>query len=390
MKQKIKATTSRLHRQGNPFLYFFQFFFLKPLPLSQKTFRLLLFIPFSLSLSLSSTGCFKMKSSKETQTKKTSVNAVLINGAGASFPYPLYSKWIKEYHRMNPSVKINYQSIGSGGGIRQLLNKTVFFGASDAPMKDSELKRSQIKIIHIPTVLGAVVITYNLPLNKPLKLTPSIISNIFLGKIKQWNHPELTQINPELKTIQKDIIVVHRSDGSGTTAVFTDYISKVSSEWNKNVGKGKSIKWPIGIGAKGNEGVAGTLKQVKYSIGYLELIYAKTIQLPFAQLKNKNGNFVYPSLETVKEASKKSLKTMPDDFRISITNPEGKNAYPIASYTYLLLYNEMEKEKGEKLKAFILWALSEGQEEAKNLSYAPLPPQLAEKVKLKLNKMNLI
>lgn len=312
-------------------------------------------------------------------------------GAGASFPYPLYSKWVREYHNANREVQISYQSIGSGGGIRQLLSQTVDFGASDAPMKDSEIKRAPVPIIHIPTVLGAVAITYNLPhFKQELRLTPNLLSEIFLGKIKTWDDPRLTKTHPQLKDSKyKDIIVVYRSDGSGTTAVFTDYLFKVSKDWQQKVGQGKSVKWPSGIGGKGNEGVAGLVKQTAGSIGYVELNYAKISNLPVALVQNAEGFFIKPSMETVTEASKGSLNKMPEDFRISITNAKGSQSYPIASYTYLLVYKKMEKEKGAELMKFLLWMLDEGQKSASSLAYAPLPEALVKKVKKKLKEVTL-
>lgn len=314
-----------------------------------------------------------------------------ILGAGASFPYPLYSKWIREYHDFNKKVQINYQSIGSGGGIRQLLNQTVDFGASDAPMKDSEIKRASLPVLHIPTVLGAVALTYNLPqFKEELKLSPQVLSEIFLGKIKTWDDPRLTKRHPLLKESKyKDILVVYRSDGSGTTAVFTDYLSKVSAGWKKTVGKGKSVQWPSGIGAKGNEGVAGLIKQTVGSIGYVELNYAEIIKLPVASIQNSNGFFIKPSMQSVTEAAKGSLKKMPEDFRVSITNAKGDQSYPIASYTYLLVYQKMKARKGKELVAFLRWMLDKGQESASSLSYAPLPKELVKKVEKKLKEIQL-
>ena len=259
-----------------------------------------------------------------------------LNGAGATFPYPIYSKWFNEYHNEHANIQINYQSIGSGGGIRQVLNATVDFGATDGPMTDDQLKESKVKILHIPTVLGAVVPAYNVPgVGGEIKFTPEILANIFLGKIANWNDAAIAKANPGIKFPNQQIIVVHRSDGSGTTFIFTDYLSKVSKDWADKVGKGTSVSWPQGLGGKGNEGVAGQILQLPGSIGYIELIYALENKIPFGSVQNAAGNFIKASLEGVSEAA--ASAKIPDDFRVSITNPPGKTAYPISSFTWLLI-----------------------------------------------------
>jgi len=305
-----------------------------------------------------------------------------LNAAGATFPYPMYSKWFSEYNKLHPDVQVNYQSIGSGGGIRQVLNGTVDFGASDGPMSDEQLKQAKFKILHIPTVMGAVVPAYNIPgVSGEIKFTPEALAGIYLGKIQKWNDPALIQANPGVKLPDQSIIVVYRSDGSGTTFIFTDYLSKVSKEWATVVGKGTSVKWPIGLGGKGNEGVAGQVRQLQGSIGYIELIYALQNKISFGSLKNASGNFVKASLEGVTEAAA-SIKTMPADFRVSITNAPGKDAYPISSFTWLLIpVPAKDPNKGKIIHDFLEWMVSDGQKMTSQLSYAPLPQNVAEKVK---------
>lgn len=314
------------------------------------------------------------------------VGAQLISGAGASFPYPLYSKWFSEYRHVDKSVKINYQSIGSGGGIRQFLKGTTDFGASDAPMKDKELAKSKQPILHIPTTMGAVAVTYNIPgVKTSLKLTPDVLAQIFMGKIKTWNDPAIANLNPQVKLPEKQYIVVaRRSDGSGTTYIFTDYLSKISSAWKEKIGTGKSVKWPTGLGAKGNEGVTGLVKNNPGAIGYVELTYALSNQLPVVALKNKAGKFVVPSVSSVSAAADGQLKELPSDFRASITNASGQNAYPVAAFTYLLVHQHMPKEKGQKLVQFLKWAMADGQKMAPALMYAPLPKSLISKVMKKV------
>ena len=318
---------------------------------------------------------------------KKAEEPLLINGAGATFPYPLYSKWFSEYQTVDPTVQINYQSIGSGGGIRQLLDKTVDFGASDAPMKNEELAKSEVPVLHIPTVLGAVVLSYHLPeIQELLQLSPDVIADIFLGKIKEWNDPRIQALNPSIKFPEKlPIIVVQRSDGSGTTAVFTDYLSKVSEEWRNKVGADKSVSWLTGVGGKGNEGVAGQIKQTPGAIGYLELVYAEQNKLPAAAVQNAAGAFVKASPASVSAAASAFADSMPVDFRISITNPlNNAAAYPISSFTYLLVYQKMASDKGKKLVDFLNWAMEKGQSFAEPLSYAPLPSSLVPTVKEKI------
>ncbi len=305
-----------------------------------------------------------------------------LNGAGATFPYPMYSKWFSEYHKLHPDIQINYQSIGSGGGIRQVINGTVDFGASDGPMTDEMLKEAKTKILHLPTVLGADVPAYNIPgVNVELKFTPEALAGIFLGKITKWNDKELTSVNPGVNLPDKDIIVVHRSDGSGTTYIWTDYLSKISPEWQSQVGKGTSVKWPIGLGGKGNEGVAGSIRQLQGSIGYVELIYAVQNNIPYGSVKNAAGNFVKASLESVTAAAASSPK-MPADFRVSITNAPGKEAYPISSFTWLLIpAQSKDAAKGKILADFLNWMVTDGQKMTAALSYAPLPESVVAKEK---------
>ncbi|MGA7077444.1 MAG: phosphate ABC transporter substrate-binding protein PstS [Terriglobales bacterium] len=312
-----------------------------------------------------------------------------LNGAGATFPYPMYSKWFSEYHKLHPDVEINYQSIGSGGGIRQVLNGTVDFGASDGPMTDEQLKEAKTKILHIPTVLGADVPAYNIPgVNSEIKFTPEALAGIFLGKIQRWNDPAITQVNPGVKFPDKPIIVVHRSDGSGTTYIFTDYLSKVSKEWEATVGKGTSVKWPVGLGGKGNEGVAGQIQQLEGSIGYIELIYAVENKITYGSVRNAAGNFVKASLEGVTEAAASSPK-MPADFRVSITDAPGKTAYPISSFTWLLIPEQaQDPKKGKIIADFLNWMVTDGQKMAGQLSYAPLPANVAEKVKAAIKQVH--
>jgi len=312
-----------------------------------------------------------------------------LNGAGATFPYPMYSKWFSEYNKLHPDVQINYQSIGSGGGIRQVLNGTVDFGASDGPMTDEQLKEAKTKILHIPTVLGADVPAYNVPgISGEVKFTPEALAGIFLGKIQKWNDPALTQANPGVKFPDKSIIVVHRSDGSGTTYIFTDYLSKVSKEWEVTAGKGTSVKWPVGLGGKGNEGVAGQIRQLEGSIGYVELVYAVENKITYGSVRNVAGNFVKASLDGVTEAAASSPK-MPADFRVSITNAPGKTAYPISSFTWLLIpVQAKDPKKGKIIADFLDWMVSDGQKMTSQLSYAPLPQNVVEKVKAVIKQIH--
>ncbi|SPE55571.1 phosphate transporter subunit; periplasmic-binding component of ABC superfamily [Verrucomicrobia bacterium] len=304
---------------------------------------------------------------------------MLINGAGATFPYPLYSKWFDEYARIDPSVRFNYQSIGSGGGQKQILAQTVDFGASDGPMSDANLASAPAKLLHIPTVAGAVVVTYNVPGLVGLKLDGPTLADIFLGNLTSWDDRRLGALNPGAKLPKMDIVVVHRSDGSGTTYIFTDYLSSVSQDWERKAGRNTSVKWPIGLGAKGNEGVAGQVKQMPGTVGYVELAYAHQNSLPTAAIKNADGNYVTPSVSSVTQAL--AAAKAGEDFRFSMNNDPGSKSYPIAGATWLLVY-ERQKDpvKGKKLVEFLNWALTEGQELAAPLDYAPLPQNLQARV----------
>ena len=312
-----------------------------------------------------------------------------LNGAGATFPYPMYSKWFSEYNKLHPDVQINYQSIGSGGGIRQVLNGTVDFGASDGPMSDEQLAQAKTKILHIPTVLGAVVPAYNVPgISGEVKFTPEALAGIFLGKITSWNDPAITKSNPGVNFPNQPIIVIYRSDGSGTTFIFTDYLSKISKDWANTVGKGTSVKWQIGMGGKGNEGVAGQIRQLQGSIGYVELIYAVENKITYGSVRNAAGTFVKASLDGVTEAAA-SVKTMPADFRVSITNAPGKTAYPISSFTWLLIPAQAkDPKKGKIISDFLDWMVTDGQQLTSQLSYAPLPGSVVEKVKAAIKQIH--
>ena len=302
-----------------------------------------------------------------------------INGAGATFPYPIYSKWFDEYAKVDPSVRFNYQSIGSGGGQKQILAQTVDFGASDGPMSDDNLAKAPGKLLHIPTVAGADVVAYNLPGNPVLKLDPDAIAGVFLGQIKKWNDPKIAALNPGIKLPDQDIVVVHRSDGSGTTYIWTDYLSKISSEWKQKVGTNTSVNWPTGLGGKGNEGVAGQIKQTPGALGYVELIYAVQNKMPYADVKNASGEFMKASLESITAAM--ATAQIPDDFRFSMTNAPGKDAYPIAGATWLLVYEQQKDAmKGKKLVEFLKWAMKDGEKMARDLQYAPLPEKVQERV----------
>src|SRR5438874_5655484 len=304
---------------------------------------------------------------------------MLINGAGATFPYPIYSKWFDEYAKVDPSVRFNYQSIGSGGGQKQILAQTVDFGASDGPMSDENLSKAPGKLLHIPTVAGADVVAYNLAGNPALKFDPDTIAGIFLGQIKKWNDPKITALNSGVTLPDQEIVVVHRSDGSGTTYIWTDYLSKVSAEWKQKVGTNTSVNWPTGIGGKCNEGVAGQIKQTPGALGYVELIYAMQNKMPYADVRNSAGSFVKPTIESVTAAM--ATAQIPDDFRFSMTNAAGQNCYPIAGATWLLVYErQKDPAKGKKLVEFLKWALTKGEDMAKDLDYAPLPAELRERV----------
>jgi phosphate transport system substrate-binding protein len=305
-----------------------------------------------------------------------------LNGAGATFPYPMYSKWFSEYHKAHPEIEINYQPIGSGGGIRQVLAGTVDFGGSDATMSDEQLSQSKTKILHIPTVLGAVVPAYNIPgVSGEVKFTSQALAGIFLGKITSWNDPAIAEANPGVNFPNQPIVVIHRSDGSGTSFIFTDYLSKISPDWQGGPNKGASVKWPVGLGGKGNEGVAGMIRQMQGAIGYIELIYAVQNKIPYGVVKNAAGDFVKASLESVTAAAASAPK-MPADFRVSITNAPGKDAYPISSFTWLLIpAQSKDAAKGKIIADFLNWMVNDGQKMTADLTYAPLPDNVAAKVK---------
>ena len=317
-----------------------------------------------------------------TGTAGTASAETLINGAGATFPYPLYSKWFSEYAKVDPSVKFNYQSIGSGGGIKQITAQTVDFGASDMFLSDEALKAAPGKLIHIPTVMGAVVVTYNVPgVSKGLKLSQEAVADIFLGRITKWNDPKIAKDNKGVNLPDKAIIVVHRSDGSGTTSIFTNYLCSVSKEWKDKVGTGTSVKWPVGLGGKGNEGVAGQVKTTQYTIGYVELAYAFENKLPYASLQNMAGHFVEPSIKSTSAAAAGAVKNMPADYRINLVNQPGKDSYPIVGFTWLLVYEQQKNAtNGKKLVEFLTWELKKGQKLASALLYAPLPENVAKMV----------
>jgi phosphate transport system substrate-binding protein len=316
----------------------------------------------------------------------SAVGQTTLNGAGATFPNPIYSKWFSEYHKLHPDIEVNYQSIGSGGGIRQVTEGTVDFGASDMPMTDGQLAEAQAKlrtnVLNIPSVLGAVVPAYNIPgVSGDVKFTPDALAGIFLGKITKWNDKAITGVNPGVNFPDKDIIVVHRSDGSGTTFIWTDYLSKVSADWKGEVGRNTSVKWPVGLGGKGNEGVAGLIRQMQGGIGYVELIYAIQNSIPYGSVRNAAGNFVKASLEGVTAAAASAPK-MPADFRVSITDAPGKEAYPISSFTWLLIPQQSkDAAKGKILADFLNWMATDGQKMTTALSYAPLPEGVVQKEK---------
>ncbi|MBN1654082.1 MAG: phosphate ABC transporter substrate-binding protein PstS [Deltaproteobacteria bacterium] len=312
-----------------------------------------------------------------------------LQGAGATFPYPLYSKWIAEFQKVDPRVRINYQSIGSGGGIRQIVERTVDFGASDATMSDEELAKTPGKLLHIPMTLGAVVVTFNLPEVAQLRLSRQLVAAIFLGEIKEWNDPRLAKLNPGARLPAKPLTVVYRSDGSGTTAVFTEYLSSISAAWKERVGAGKSVKFPVGLGAKGNEGVAGQIKTSAATIGYVELAYAKQTALSYAAIENRAGNFIEPELKTITASAASTAGEMPDDLRLSIVDAVGADAYPIAAYSYILVYqNQRDALKGKALARFLWWAVHEGQRFGPSLHYAPLPVEAVSKIERKLRSLS--
>lgn len=314
----------------------------------------------------------------------------MLNGAGATFPYPLYSKWFSEFRKVDKDTQVNYNSIGSGGGIRQFTDQTVDFGASDTPMTDEQISKVTAGAVHIPTVLGAVVLSYNLKeVSKPIRLTPQLIVEIFLGKITKWNDEKIKKENPGVSFPDLPLIPVYRSDGSGTTAIFTDYLAKASADWKTQVGQGTAVKWKTGIGGKGNEGVTGQIKQTPGTIGYIEFIYAESNKLPVAQIKNKSGNFVGPSVKAITSAAQSALKNMPKDYRVSITDAEGKDAYPISGFTYILVNSKLGKEKGPKLLTLLNWMVGPAQSMAEGLNYAPLPKTLQAKIKETIKTIKL-
>jgi len=312
-----------------------------------------------------------------------------LHGAGATFPAPLYQKWMSEYGKLHTDIRIDYQSIGSGGGIKQIQAQTVDFGATDAPMTDEELKGAPAPLVHIPTVLGAVVITYNLQgLSKPLRFSPDVIADIFLGKITKWNEPRIKADNADATLPAGNITVVHRAESSGTSFVFTDYLSKVSPEWKQKVGANKAPQWPVGQGGKGNEGVTGQIKQQPDTIGYVELAYAVQNKLPVGLIKNASGNFIEPSVDAVTAAAAGTAASTPEDLRVSITNAPGATAYPISSYTYILAYKEQKDvAKGKALVDFLWWGIHDGEKYARDLLYAPLPEEITRRTEAKINSI---
>jgi phosphate transport system substrate-binding protein len=336
----------------------------------------------SIAVALSASALFSVVAAAQ---------SVDLTGAGATFPYPIYSKWFADYAQ-NTGVKINYQSIGSGGGIRQLSEQTVDFGASDGPMSDTELAAAKGgPVLHFPTVMGAVVITYNVPgVVRPLNLSGDVIADIFGGKITKWNDAQIVAQNHGVALPNSDILVVHRSDGSGTTYIFSDYLTAVSPSWSSSLGKGKEIKWPVGLGGKGNEGVAGQVKQTPGSIGYVELAYAKQNALPYANVRNAAGRFVTPSIASVTAAAASMKLPKNTDYRVSIANAPGKDSYPISSMTWLLIYqNQTDKVKGTKLVDFLRWAYKNGEKSAASLDYAPLPSAMVAQLQNRLKTINI-
>ncbi|HEX3579742.1 MAG TPA: phosphate ABC transporter substrate-binding protein PstS [Thermoanaerobaculia bacterium] len=339
-----------------------------------------------LLLSIALAACQQSETKTSSQTPAPGAS-LTINGAGATFPNPLYSKWFDEYQKAHPDIRINYQPIGSGGGIKQLTAQTVFFGATDGPMTDAQLQAAKATILHFPTVLGGVVPVYNVAgVTQPLRFSGAVLANIYLGKIAQWNDPAIAALNPGVTLPADAIAVVHRSDGSGTTYIFCDFLSKTSADYQKKVGVATSVNWPTGVGAKGNEGVSGLVRQTPGAIGYVELIYALQNKMPYGSVQNKAGQFVSASLESVTAAA--SGVTMPDDFRVSITNADGANAYPISSFTWLLLYQHpQDAARGKAMVDFLKWALTDGQKFAPALGYAPLPQPVIAKEMQALGKI---
>jgi len=345
------------------------------------------------SLRMIATGGFLVATVAALAGAQGTTDGADLTGAGATFPYPIYSKWFTDY-ATKTGVKINYQPIGSGGGIRQLSEQTVDFGASDAPMSDDELSKAKGgAVLHFPTVLGAVVLTYNVPeVTKPLRLTGDVIGGIFLGQITKWNDAKIAALNPGAKLPATDILVVHRSDGSGTSFIFTDYLTTVSPAWASGPGKGKEVKWPVGLGGKGNDGVTGQVKQTPGAIGYVELAYAKQNKLPYAEVKNAAGQFVTPTIESVTAAAAGAAKALAPntDYRVSIVNAPGREAYPISSFTWILVYaNQTDATKGKKLIDFLRWAFNQGESSASSLDYAPLPASMINQLDKRLTTVKL-
>jgi phosphate transport system substrate-binding protein len=355
--------------------------------------RTLLSAAVAAASALSMVACQKSETASPgtAATSAATGNIVAINGAGATFPYPIYSKWFDEYQKLHPDLHINYQSIGSGGGIQQLSAQTVFFGASDGPMSDEQLKAAPIPIMHFPTVLGGVVPVYNIPgVDAELKFPAATLADIFLGKVTKWNDPALTRANPGVRLPDSEITVVHRSDGSGTNYIFCDFLSKVSPEYKRKIGVGTSVQWPGGVGAKGNEGISGMVRQTPGSIGYVELIYALQNKISFGSVQNAAGEYVKASLDSVTAAAASAGQNMPADFRVSITNPPGKGAYPISSFTWILLQQKpADKERGKIMVNFMKWALADGQKDATALGYAPLPKAVVDLELQALKKIEL-
>jgi phosphate transport system substrate-binding protein len=320
----------------------------------------------------------------------SAADPLMINGAGATFPYPLYSKWFYEYSNANPGVRFNYQSIGSGGGIKQITAGTVDFGATDAPMSAEEMRKLPGAILHIPTAMGAVVVVYNLDkVEAGLKLTPDLLAGIFLGKITRWNDPRIAELNKTVTMPNADIVVAHRSDGSGTTDIFTNYLATVNTGWRAKVGHGKAVNWPLGIGGKGNEGVAGVVKQTPGAIGYVELAYAKQIKMKAASLRNKDGHFVAPTLEATSAAAAGMAKSMPADFRVSLVDAPGKESWPISGLTWILVYKDQkDPARGKAMVQFLKWAITDGQKMEAALDYAPLPKAVVDKVDQTLRRIS--
>lgn len=334
-------------------------------------------------LATSAAGCAR-------DTARRSGGPVTLTGAGATFPFPLYSRWIADYARVEPRVRINYLSVGSGAGIRQITSRIVNFGATDAPMTDEELRRAPAPLLHIPMALGAVAVAYNLPgVGAGLNLSPEVLADLFLGKIKKWNDRRLVELNPRLTLPDRDVTVVYRTDGSGTTYIFTDYLSRVNGEWRARVGRGKAVKWPAGVGGKGNEGLTGQMRLTPGAIGYLELIYAEQNNLSVARIRNRAGRFVEPELANVTAAAAGAAADLPRDLRISIVDAPGEDAYPLSAFTYILAYREQADEaRGMALARFLNWALHDGQKVADDLRYAPLPSYIVEQATEKVRSLS--